>query len=699
MSWIRGKTCLFHALCSTAVLLAACGSDDAPSLAVRGTAVPVAEPRTAPTLPGKSVAPNLPTADAVPVARALPARFTEVAPAPDDDVAFVPSPAVEYDLGNVVIRSGESDQVLLAPVHGWIRYPLAGRPGAAGKVALPTGAYPLVVLLHGMHSSRSASYQGYDYLAKNLASHGYVVLSIDANVINADGDATSQSRAQLLLGTLDRLDALNRFGGPGMLDVLRGKLDFTRIGILGHSRGGQGVIHALKYNITRVGVDDRDLRRALLRHPKRFEQAYPDLAAAAGQAKAGNASAAEAPGIDETRYAAALNRYNIFFAAGPESIRPYIFKAAFLLAPTDFSGGLGLSNVPLGVLLPSCDGDMSDLEGAGTFDRNRFGFDTDGAPRHQVLVRGANHNFYNTVWTADGDDDPDRNADHFCAHRPADIRLDAEDQQRTGLFLINSFMRLYVGGEGQFAAYWQGHAKVPDAACPSGIGPCDARMVVSTQRDASHRAVIRHFADGGRGEPGQLGEPFALTGFDASARCDMPIGDANATACTPARLDGFQASLPSGKMAGRGLRSVADHLELAWSKPGAKLATQLHDVSARAYDSLTFRATVVRPMGQEIVVTLTDTAGHRASVAASDFSDALYLAPREKGEGRPLVDAIEDEPFSDGDAAALLDMVAIPLDAFGGVDTAHLASLDFMLPKAAGRLALTDIEFQTLRDR
>jgi hypothetical protein len=674
------------------LLLSGCGGDEATppatqSAPVPGTATPV--PGTGTSIPnGTTSTPNSmvpsspPTTQSKPTTQQLATRFTGTAPAPADDATYQASPAIAYDLGNLVASSGDSG-VLVTPVQGWVRYPLPRTIIANGD----TTRFPVVIMLHGQHVSSSPSFQGYDYLAQDLANHGYVAISIDANAINADGDDSSQSRAQLVLGTLDRLRAINVSGGPGMLNQLQGKLDLSRVGIMGHSRGGQGISYTLKYNLTRVGVTESDLRSALRTNAHNFAN-YPDLA-----------SSVSGTSIDSAKFSAAVKKYNLYYAASAESVAPYTFRAALMLEPTDFNGNLGMIGVPLAVLLGSCDGDMSDLEGARTFDHNRFSFDTDTASRYQVLVKGANHNFYNTVWTKDGDDNADAGENKYCAYRSNSPRLNAQDQQRGGLFLINSFMRFQVGGEQQFAAYWNGHAQLPDAACPNGKGPCDARVVVTTQRDAANRMLIQRFEQSNSLAQNLLGGALAFSRFDALARCSMPFGDNKSVGdCTPNRLDGFEyQSFSSGSdSASRGLLSIADHLEAAWSASGATITTDLKNISTKGYDSLTFRLAVVRPMGQEVVVTLTDTAGKSTSVNASAFSDALYLGPQQTADGRPLVDAIEDKPFENGAPTQLLNMIAIPLAAFSNIDTTRVAQVSLKFPKASGKVALADLELQNL---
>lgn len=85
-----------------------------------------------------------------------------------------------------------------------------------------------------------------------------------------------------------------------------------------------------------------------------------------------------------------------------------------------------------------------------------------------------------------------------------------------------------------------------------------------------------------------------------------------------------------------------------------------------------------------------------ASVTASDYSDALYLMPKAKGNGRPMIDDKNDEAFI-GSAPQLLNMVAIPLAAFSGIDIKKLSQLKISLPKNAGKIAIADIQLQNMQ--
>ncbi|MBV9387020.1 MAG: hypothetical protein JOZ78_11400 [Chroococcidiopsidaceae cyanobacterium CP_BM_ER_R8_30] len=253
-----------------------------------------------------------------------------------------------------------------------------------------TGVYPLIIFLHGNHATcgrpynppyqdppgfpgnpriddnnqytgtgtcpvgyvEAPSYLGYAYLANRLASYGYIVVSIDANRgINAgpglaNDPALIFARGRLVLTHLQFLSECNINGSTELAacDELKGRLDFGNVGLMGHSRGGEGMRAA--YNLYNAPGS-----------------AWPTLIP---------------------------NRLNI--------------KGIFEIAPTDntnmVSGNsLDANGTAWNVLLPMCDADVSDLAGARPFDRMLQ--DTSESPPTQkstYTVWGANHNFYNTEW-------------------------------------------------------------------------------------------------------------------------------------------------------------------------------------------------------------------------------------------------------------------------------------------------------------
>ncbi len=77
---------------------------------------------------------------------------------------------------------------------------------------------------------------------------------------------------------------------------------------------------------------------------------------------------------------------------------PWHVRGEVLVAPTDFAR-LATPYTPSVTLLPYCDGDVIDLQGQQYTDLARDLTSDDTAFRSSVLMRGANHNFFNVQWT------------------------------------------------------------------------------------------------------------------------------------------------------------------------------------------------------------------------------------------------------------------------------------------------------------
>jgi dienelactone hydrolase len=105
-------------------------------------------------------------------------------------------------------------------------------------------AAPLVLVVHGNHALNHASDPGFAYLGRHLASHGYVVVSVDQNFLNGsklgDGRGAEQPlRVRILLEHLRVWERWASDGGP-----FDGRVDLQRVALIGHSRGGEAVVHA-----------------------------------------------------------------------------------------------------------------------------------------------------------------------------------------------------------------------------------------------------------------------------------------------------------------------------------------------------------------------------------------------------------------------------------------------------------------------
>ncbi len=130
-----------------------------------------------------------------------------------------------------------------APINGIIRIPDG------------TGPFPLALFVHGNHTVHDNSTNGYVYLLELMASHGIIAASIDCNFLNGAINGENDARAIVHLEHIRQMQMWNgQVGHP-----LHNKVDLSRIMIVGHSRGGEGVGHASYFNgLTSVVPDPGD---------------------------------------------------------------------------------------------------------------------------------------------------------------------------------------------------------------------------------------------------------------------------------------------------------------------------------------------------------------------------------------------------------------------------------------------------------
>ena len=128
---------------------------------------------------------------------------------------------------------------------------------------LSAGGMPLVLLLHGNHGNcryvgtgldycatlegHDCDYSGYEaapnaegmaFQAETLAAQGYVAVSLSGNAVNCRDDYILE-RAALILGHLAQWRTwVDEPGGEW-----EGVVDLSRVGLVGHSRGGEAVAH------------------------------------------------------------------------------------------------------------------------------------------------------------------------------------------------------------------------------------------------------------------------------------------------------------------------------------------------------------------------------------------------------------------------------------------------------------------------
>jgi hypothetical protein len=142
----------------------------------------------------------------------------------------------DYALGTVQVPSTDTGPTPTdsLPLTATIRYP-ALASGTDASVA--SGSFPLVVVMHG-NSGYDTSYLGYNYLLDHLASHGFIAMSIYAPV-----GVMIETRARAILAHLGIMAQNNT--NPGLF---HSHIDFSKVGICGHSRGGEAVVRAARIN-------------------------------------------------------------------------------------------------------------------------------------------------------------------------------------------------------------------------------------------------------------------------------------------------------------------------------------------------------------------------------------------------------------------------------------------------------------------
>ena len=501
------------------------------------------------------------------------------------------------------------------------------------------GPYPVIVLLHGRHatcfkggsqllqwpcttngSQPIPSFQGYDYVAESLASNGYVVVSVSANGVNAVDnfvfDLGALARAELMQKHLDILKGFNTTGGAPFGNKFIGKFDLTRVGTMGHSRGGEGVVRHYVLN--------------------------NDLGS------------------------------------------PYGIKAVFPLAPVDFNRFV-VNNAALNVLLPYCDGDVSDLQGVHFFDDARYNVPADTAPKHYELVMGANHNFYNTIWSPSSPfpgaaNDwlafvPGGHSDSHCGNGKSSQRLTEAQQQGTGLAYMSAFFRAYVGGETQFLPILTGDAPPPPSAQTN-------NLFVSYHAPANRRLDVNRLLTDTNLTVNTVGGAATQTGLTPYELCggDSP----QPQRCLPDQANARQPhTTPSARSPLRGLSQLITGWNNFTGNYTNNIPAALGNVSN--FQAIQFRVSVnfadvrnLEGLAQDFRVVLTDAAGNWTSVRVSDVSSALYFPPGEVGPVPKVV----------------LNTVRVPLSAFTGVNLNNVRSVQFTFnERLQGGVLITDVAF------
>lgn len=288
-----------------------------------------------------------------------------------------------------------------------IMYP-AQSGGISPPVDTTLSSYPVALFEHGRHHNcdsngamlggsgsyqppgsctpvnRIPSHQGYDYIMERLASQGIIAISIDtAEIQNDNGAWNYDVRGRLILKWLDILRDWHLNGTDPWGGIFQGKLDMTKVALSGHSRGGEGVVAAEHLNDT-----------------------WPT---------------------------------------------PHSIVAINAIAPTDQNSSLaGGSYVPdeaaYYLILGARDGDVWNMQGLRTYDRAYPQGALNRDDKMLATMYGANHNYYNTIWT-DTASNPWASAEDEgggSVEAPGAYVMTAAEQRQAALTSIAAFFRRYL---------------------------------------------------------------------------------------------------------------------------------------------------------------------------------------------------------------------------------------------------------------
>ncbi len=652
---------------------------------------------------------------------------------------------VEYYGGSVLLSAPSSNGTATAafqqPLDGALFYPSG------------PGPFDAVVLIHGNHSdcltalgaettpssANCAStpgntpllnYEGYDYLAQNLASHGFVVISIDADALTSyqtSADDGDYLREQLIGDSLDMMYAwqdgapLYVQTNPGQVETspteystpyaLAGHIALENgVGIWGHSRGGEAVTDFVEYNRTR-----------------------------------------------------------------PSPGKHYKLDAVMAWAPVDYNrasvyGTTAAGTAPAATayadVLPLCDGDVSDLHGARDFMNSLYptAEPNDPSPKLQFAFQGGDHDYTNTIWSSSTSEDGMGYAstnltgttrdDAACGEdEPNNIRLTPEDQQTLTVALTDAFMQRYVQGNLAYDPLMTGAATLPADATGQTRGvapaeelktsywaPANQRLDVldPTPADLTSNLLGGSLSGTGFQNPYQAeycvangtdcapaGTPLPATtaeGYDwcdpepvefralaggigyptAAKSCPLPPTGTPASTTSPASLDpvywGGQANEREGDPTNR---SFGPQLSLAWNGP-AELDNEIPAIDGNVsnYSALTLQAAVnyfdsrnppsgannpaaetdPRAAVQNFVVQLTDAEGDTAQVQANNMAYGTAL----------------EAPLGSTRRNEVLNEIRIPLSAFSGIDLTQVrkVALIFGTTTVSGSIQIGNMAFQ-----
>ncbi len=248
-----------------------------------------------------------------------------------------------------------------------------------GSVWMPEGKgpFPIVLTVHGNHSMLEYSDPGYAYLGEWMASNGIVMVSVDENFLNGSPDGDFMGKEMPARGwlLLKHLQQWKQWTADASHDLF-GKVDLAKVALIGHSRGGEAVSIAAAFNEL---------------------PAFPDNA---------------------------LETFDFGFG----------IKGVIALAQTDYryERRMQLKGVNFLALQGSLDSDEDSFYGLRQYRRTEL---SDSTFKAGVLIHGANHGQFNTIW---GSNDAGPPYSYLLNKGPL---IDGEVQRQTAKVMIGSFLK------------------------------------------------------------------------------------------------------------------------------------------------------------------------------------------------------------------------------------------------------------------
>ena len=460
-----------------------------------------------------------------------------------------------------------------------------------GHICIPRGRgpFPLAVFAHGNHTPLENSTPGYLYLCRLLASHGIIAATIDVNFLNGGNFGENDGRAIVHLEHLKQFRTWNSTA----THPLKGKVDLTRILIVGHSRGGEAVGHASFFNrLPSVGGVLLD---------------------------------------------------------GSAGLGPYRFGivAAAAIAPTDqqFVPVTGPTVVPdpYFVIHGSQDADVFNFGGYHTYNR-AHAVDlanptvSDGKWKALLWVHKANHNYFNSVWAAEGGS--------------AAVSMPRPSQEQIAKVEFGALAQAVLLGRAEYFEVLKDHA----VAMP--FMPAGADMV--SQYQDPERIFVQHNQEG-------LAAPQVSLPVQGSAAADSVTATRQLTALVP----GVTTTIT---------------LRLTWAASGGRLLLTVDPATLPAdrYKVLALRVgqsnEAANAVNRDQNFTLEVSSGSRtAAIPAGAIHRPIYPDP---------------PPF--GPSKIIMQSLRVPVEQLVdcGVDPSDLRSIALVVDKrSTGVVYVGDVQF------